>query len=117
MFGNPFSANVEHKMTKEELVQAIRADLSGELEAIYGYDAHVQATDDPVAKAVLSDIRDEEKTHMGELLTLLKYLDPKEGDLYASGEQEVLEMLEELGIKPAEIPGVNAGTVGSLKEE
>ena len=36
MFGNPFSANVERKMTKEELVQAIRADLSGELEAIYG---------------------------------------------------------------------------------
>ena len=72
MFGNPFSANVERKMTKEELVQAIRADLSGELEAIYGYDAHVQATDDPVAKAVLSEIRDEEMAHMGELLTLLK---------------------------------------------
>ncbi|MCH4034052.1 MAG: ubiquinone biosynthesis protein COQ7 [Lachnospiraceae bacterium] len=117
MFGNPFSANVERKMTKEELVQAIRADLSGELEAIYGYDAHVQATDDPVAKAVLSDIRDEEKAHMGELLTLLKYLDPKEGDLYASGEREVLEMLEELGIRPAEIPGTDSATVGSMKEE
>jgi len=93
MFGNPFSANVERKMTKKELVQAIRADLSGELEAIYGYDARVQATDDPVAKAVLSEIRDEEKSHMGKLLTLLKYLDPKEGDLYASGELESVEVL------------------------
>ena len=116
MFGNPFSANVERKMTKEELVQAIRADLAGELEAIYGYDAHVQATDDPVAKAVLADIRDEEKEHMGELLTLLKYLDPKEGNLYANGEREVVEMLEDLGIKPAETPAVGSVTVGSLKE-
>ena len=125
MFGNPFSANVERKMTKEELVQAIRADLSGELEAIYGYDAHVQATDDPVAKAVLSDIRDEERAHMGELLTLLKYLDPPEGVQYDSGAREVEEMLEELGITPVELPQVIeansagtdvASTVGSLKE-
>lgn len=126
MFGNPFSANVERKMTKGELVQAIRADLSGELEAIYGYDAHVQATDDPVAKAVLSDIRDEEKAHMGELLTLLKYLDPQEGVQYDSGAQEVQEMLDDLGIEPVELPHVledtttkgsdGASTIGSLKE-
>ena len=56
-FGDPFAANVDRKMTKGELIQSIRADISGELDAIYGYDAHVQATDDPVAIAVLSDIR------------------------------------------------------------
>ena len=39
-FGDPFAANVERKMTKGELIQAIRADISGELDAIYGYDAH-----------------------------------------------------------------------------
>ena len=49
-FGDPFAANVERKMTKKELAQAIRLDLAGELEAIYLYDAHAQATDDPVAK-------------------------------------------------------------------
>ena len=38
------------KLTKKELAQAIRLDLAGELEAIYLYDAHAQATDDPVAK-------------------------------------------------------------------
>jgi rubrerythrin len=103
MFGNPFSANVERKMTKKELVQAIRADLSGELEAIYGYDAHVQATDDPVAKAVLSDIRDEERAHMGELLTLLKYLDPSEGVHYKEGKQEVMDELKEMGITAGEL--------------
>lgn len=53
---------------------------------------------------------------MGELLTLLKYLDPHEGDLYAAGEKEVLEMLKDLGIEPTAIPQI-ATTVGSLKED
>ena len=115
-FGDPFAANVERKMTKGELIQAIRADISGELDAIYGYDAHVQATDDPVAIAVLSDIRDEEKAHIGELMTLLRYLDP----------DEVAEMFEKLGIKTEETaetaeaegddaPAESKLTIGSMK--
>lgn len=76
-FANPFNANVQRKVNKEELIQAIRLDIAGELEAIYLYDAHVMATDDPVAKAVLSDIRDEEKAHVGELMALLRHLDSK----------------------------------------
>ena len=95
-FANPFQGNVERKMTKEELIQAIRLDIAGELEVIYIYDAHVQATDDVMAKKVISDIRDEEKTHAGELMTLLRILDPKETDLFASCEAEVKEMLGEL---------------------
>ncbi len=98
-FANPFQGNVERKLTKEELIQAIRLDIAGELEAIYVYDSHVLATDDPVAKKVIADIRDEEKAHIGELMTLLRHLDPKEAELFASGEEEVKEMLEELGIK------------------
>ncbi len=101
-FANPFQANVERKMTKEELIQAIRLDIAGELEAIYLYDAHVQATDNEMAKKVIADIRDEEKAHMGELMTLLRALDPREAELFASGESEVREMFEELGINPAE---------------
>ena len=37
----------------------------------------------------LSDIRDEEKAHMGELVTLMRYLDPKETELFLEGEGEV----------------------------
>jgi rubrerythrin len=56
-----------------------------------------------LAKKVIADIRDEEKAHMGELITLLRALDPGEAELFASGESEVREMFEELGIKfPAE---------------
>ncbi len=110
-FANPFTANVNRKMSKEELIQAIRLDIAGELEAIYLYDAHVQATDDEFAKKVIGDIRDEEKAHVGELMTLLRYLDPKEAEFFAGGESEVKEMMEDLGIK--ETPFPNA-TIGSL---
>ncbi len=115
-FANPFQGNVERKLTKGELVQAVRLDIAGELEAIYLYDAHVQATDDAAAKKVLADIRDEEKAHVGELFTLLRTLDPKEAELFASGEAEVREMLEELGIseQSAGQPASGQGTVGSL---
>ena len=118
-FANPFQGNVERKLTKEELIQAVRLDIAGELEAIYVYDAHVQATDDPVAKKIIADIRDEEKAHVGELMTLLRHLDPKEAEHFASGEAEVKEMLEELGLAAhgeSEGPGAGApsATVGSL---
>ena len=33
-FPNPFIGEVNKKFTKEELIQAIRQDISGELEAI-----------------------------------------------------------------------------------
>ncbi len=109
-FANPFQGNVNRKLTKGELIQAVRLDIAGELEAIYLYDAHVQATDDVVAKKVIADIRDEEKAHVGELMTLLRYLDPEEAEHFASGEGEVKEMLEELGLTPA----ASAPSVGSL---
>lgn len=80
-------------MTKEELIQAIRLDIASELEAIYVYDAHVEATDDVRAKKIISAIRDEEKVHVGELMTLLKVLDPKEIKMFASGEAEANKML------------------------
>ena len=117
-FANPFQGNVDRKMNKEELVQAVRLDIAGELEAIYLYDAHAQATDNEMAKKVIADIRDEEKAHVGELMTLLRALDPKEAEFYASGEAEVREMLSELGIAaPAENPSggsAEPATVGSL---
>ena len=33
-FPNPFSDNVDRKVNKEELVQALRVDIAGELEAL-----------------------------------------------------------------------------------
>ncbi|HIW76025.1 MULTISPECIES: demethoxyubiquinone hydroxylase family protein [Gordonibacter] len=119
-FANPFAGNVERKMTNAELMQALRLDIAGELEAIYLYESHYLATDDPAAKAVLADIRDEEKAHMGELITLMRHLDPKETEFFLEGEGEVQEHLAELGIitdgeiAPAPAEPAPAPTVGDL---
>ena len=119
-FPNPFAGNIDRKISKAELIQALRIDIVGELEAIFLYDAHVHATDDPVVKKVLADIRDEEKAHVGELTALMRYLEPEITDLLLSGEGEVKEMREELGIKEPELTGPAAPsgpTVGSLAED
>ena len=113
-FANPFVGNIQKKLSKEELIQAIRLDIAGELEAIYVYDAHAQATDDPVAKKVIADIRDEEKAHIGELMTLLRILDPEEAKHFAEGEGEVKEMLEQLNIATEPSSGKSETTIGSL---
>ena len=117
-FANPFQGNVPRKLTKQELIQALRLDIAGELEAIYIYDAHVQATDIELAKKVIGEIRDEEKAHIGELMTLLYALDPEEAAHFASGKAEVQEMMEELGIPAPDAAsngeGAGRSTVGSL---
>lgn len=96
---NPFLGNVERKMTDEELLQALRIDVAGEMEAIFLYDAHVQATENEAARKVLADIRDEEREHVGELITLMRHLDPTETQTFFEGKEEVQEMLQELGIE------------------
>lgn len=115
---NPFAANLgDKKLSKYDLIQAVRTDIIGELEAIFLYDAHAAASSDPVVKAVLSDIRDEEKAHVGELMTLLKYLDPAEAEHLSEGEGEVKEMMEQLGFRAgASQAEAKGATVGGLKD-
>lgn len=114
-FAPPFPGNVDRKISKYELIQALRLDVAGELEAMYLYDAHAQATDDPVAKKVLGDIRDEEREHVGELLALIHYLDPAVTSFLAEGNEEVKTMIAELGISESE-DGANP-SVGSLLKD
>jgi len=91
--GNPFIGTVPRKISKEELVQSLRVDMAGELEAIIGYDAHVMAAEDERIKKVLSAIRDEEKQHVGELMSLIQMLDSKETEYFNKGTAEVSELL------------------------
>ena len=97
-FPNPYAGNIERRITKDELLQAIRMDIAGELEAIFLYEAHALATYDPLAKKVLMEIRDEEVTHVGQLMTLLRHLDEGESTHFMAGESEVKAMMQELGI-------------------
>lgn len=113
---DPFAAALPgKKLTRHDLIQALRTDIVGELEAIFLYDAHSQASDDPLVKAVLADIRDEEKAHIGELTALLHYLDPAEADHALAGQGEVAEMMEKLGITIERSGFTGDATIGSLK--
>lgn len=115
-FANPFQGNIDKKISKQELIQAIRLDIASELEAIFLYDAHVHATEDKVAKKVLADIRDEEMEHCGELLALMRYLDPTVADLMLEGEGEVKDMMQQLGINASDVTAIES-SVGSLLDK
>ena len=94
-FGTPFSGlKNDRKLTKEELIRAVRFMIAAEYEAIQLYMQLAESTDDKLAKDVLVDIADEERTHVGEFLTLLKQLAPDEEKLYSEGAEEVEEMIE-----------------------
>lgn len=89
LLGNPFVANVPKQMSNEELAQALRVDIAGELEAIIGYEAHAMATTDERVKKVLYHIADEERQHVGELQQLLYILCPKEAEHTEKGRQAI----------------------------
>ena len=89
-FVNPFSGKIpERKLTSEELIRAIRLDLSAEEEAVHTYMAHADATDNPVAKAVLIDIANEERVHVGEFARLIAILTGDEDEYLNKGALEV----------------------------
>lgn len=89
LLGDPFIANVPKQLSGPELVQAIRVDIAGELEAIIGYEAHAMATSDERAKKVLYHIANEERRHVGELQQLLYILNPGEEEFIQKGIQTI----------------------------
>ena len=97
-FGSPFSGMAnDRKLTKEELIRAIRFLIAAEYEAVQMYTQLAESIDDKLAIAVLKDIADEEIVHAGEFLRLLKELTPDEEKYYVEGAGEVEEVIENLG--------------------
>ena len=96
-FGHPF-AGLAHgrKLTKEELVRAVRFMVAAEYEAIQLYMQLAESTDHPLAREVLKEVADEERVHAGEFLRLLYELDPEEKEFYREGGEEVEELMVEL---------------------
>ncbi len=124
-FVNPFSGLVPRKMTKEELVRALRLNLAAELEAIHLYLAHADATDDELARKVLIDVANEERVHAGEFLELIRRLAPDEQAFLDEGQGEVEAMAAGAGpqepgtegpVSGGGAGGAPAATIGSLKE-
>jgi rubrerythrin len=96
-FGSPFSGLAHgRKLTKSELIRAIRFLVAAEYEAVQMYMQLAESIDNKLAAEVLVDIADEERVHAGEFLRLLKELAPDEEKFYAEGAQEVEEEINKL---------------------
>ena len=94
-FGSPFSGlKNDRKLTHEELVRAVRFLVAAEYEAVQMYVQLAESTDNELAKAVLTDVADEEKVHAGEFLRLLTELDLREQEFYEAGYSEVEQIIK-----------------------
>lgn len=120
-FTNPFvGVTPGRKLTFGELTRAIRLNIAAEYEAVHIYEAHAEATDNPLAKKVLREVADEERVHAGEFQTLLNILLDDEQRLFDEGREEVEEALAELrGEEGSEEDDGEEGdipSVGNMKE-
>jgi rubrerythrin len=131
-FADPFYGNLPpRKMSLTELVRAIRMNVAAEEEATAIYEAHADATDNPVARKVLLDIANEERVHVGEFIELIEILTQDEKAWMENGYDEVREMAAEVAkgdLEPAtpaekaaeegkKPESVEHATIGSLKED
>jgi rubrerythrin len=125
---NPFHSMVPRKLTDSELARAIRLDMEAELDAINLYAAHMEATDNAEAKAILQHVMDEEREHAALFWELIAKLDPAQAEhikvmsekyrLITSGaSHEAVEAVGEgNGERRAAEPGLDKRlTVGSLR--
>jgi rubrerythrin len=77
---DPFTYNFSRKMTDSELARALRLDAAAELDAMSLYEAHVDATDNEVAKKLLRFIAKDEKEHYALFHALIRRLDPQQAE-------------------------------------
>ncbi|EAU65464.1 demethoxyubiquinone hydroxylase family protein [Stigmatella aurantiaca] len=124
---NPFHSLVPRKLTDSELARSIRLNIEAELDAINLYAAHLDATDNEEAKAVLRHVMDEEKEHAALFWQLIARLDPAQAQhdreasekyrLIASGApHEAVEAVGKEGEEAAaDAPLPRQLTVGSLR--
>ncbi len=83
------------KVRKENLEKEIlRAGIIAELDAISLYEQLADMTKDNNTRKVLLDIAKEEKTHVGEFLSLLLKIDEGQVQELEKGKKEVEELTE-----------------------
>jgi len=83
--------DVEKKDMDKEI---LRAGVIAELDAINLYEQMAAMTKDKNLKKILLDIAKEEKTHVGEFLTLLLRKDGEQESELKEGKKEVEELVE-----------------------
>ncbi len=86
---------VKEKYEKMSDAELARIGLIAELDAINLYEQLAAQAKDPLLKKIFEDIANEEKTHVGEFLEVLKRLDPEQIEEIEKGRKEVEEMENE----------------------
>ncbi len=92
MSKNPLDLPKDRKFTIDELIEALRISIIAELDAVNLYLQFARACSDEKIRKVFEDIAKEEKTHVGEFLSLLKTLDAEQASQLEAGEKEVKEI-------------------------
>ena len=77
---DPFTYNVEHKLSDAELARALRLDAAAELDAVNLSEAHIEATDNAAAQKLLRFILKDEKEHYALFHELIRRLDPRQAE-------------------------------------
>jgi len=95
-FIDPFPGVIpDRPLSDGELVRTLRMSLAAEHEAVHLYLAQAEATNNKLAKKVLTDIANEERVHAGEFMRLIAILTGDEDKYLAKGKKEVDEMAGE----------------------
>ena len=93
-FSTPFSVkHSDRKLTKEELIRAIKFSIAAEYEAAQMYEQIAESIDDEKIKIVLNEVADDEKVHVGCFKKALDILYPKEREYEKQGEDEISKLL------------------------
>jgi len=93
-FAMPFGGNkCDRKLSKEELIRAIRFSIASEFEAIQLYEQLKESIDCKDSIKLLEEIADDEKVHAGNFLYLLKKLSPDDEARYMEGDKEAADIL------------------------
>jgi rubrerythrin len=77
---------------KDKDKELLRASIIGELDTVNLYEQIAALTENEAIRAQILDIAKEEKTHIGELQTLLLQLDQEQADELEHGKREVEEL-------------------------
>ncbi|ABM81352.1 ferritin family protein [Hyperthermus butylicus] len=92
---HPLLAKCNGGLDKLTLAEAVRLAIIGELDAINLYLQIARCVRDEKARKLFEEIAREEKTHVGELLELLRRLDPEQVRELEEGAKEAEELLGE----------------------
>lgn len=95
-FVHPFPGKkVGDKVTKQELISAIRLSLCAEEEATHLYDTIAEYADDERVKKIMEDVATEEQVHAGEFQKLLDVLESDEVEKIEEGKKEAEDKIGE----------------------